>query len=166
MKRGTRQFAVCLTYFLVAALWAGGCARGGEPAQAVEWPTQAWSTAAPEEQGLDSAKLAEALLAMRAQNIQIHSLHVVRNGKVLLDAAFYPYSGTGGDTGGGTVHDLASVTKSFMTTLIAIAAAQGKLDLDAPLLSFFPGRTIANRDALKESITLRDLAGIDRKSVV
>jgi hypothetical protein len=50
------------------------------------------------------------------------------------------------------------VTKSVMTTLIAIAAAQGKLDLDQPLVSFFPDRTIANRDALKERITVRDLA--------
>jgi hypothetical protein len=47
-----------------------------------------------------------------------------------------------------------------MTTLIGMAADQGKLDLDAPLLSFFPDRTIANRDALKESITVRHLAGM------
>jgi hypothetical protein len=34
-----------------------------------------------------------------------------------------------------------------MTTLIAIAADQGKLELDQPMLSFFPGRAVANRDA-------------------
>ncbi|HEU4746461.1 MAG TPA: serine hydrolase, partial [Anaerolineales bacterium] len=54
----------------------------------------------------------------------------------------------------------ASVTKSVMTTLIAIAADQGKLDLDKPILSFFPDRTIANLDARKERITVRHLASM------
>lgn len=115
------------------------------------WPTQGWQRSTPEEQGFDSAKLAAGLQAMREQNINIHSLLVVRNGKIIVDAAFYPYDGS-------TVHDVASVTKSVMTTLIAIAADQGKLSLDAPMLSFFPDRTVANRDALKERITVRQLA--------
>ena len=97
--------------------------------------------------------MAEALLTMREKNIQIHSLLVVRNGDVVVDAYFYPYDG-------GTVHDLASVTKSVMTTLIAIAADQGKLDLDQPMVSFFPDRTIANLDARKERITVRHLASM------
>ena len=128
---------------------AGAARPDAEPA--VYWPTASWPVSSPEEQGIDSAKLAEALLTMREKNIPIHSLLVIRNGKVLVDATFYPYDGS-------TVHDLASVTKSVMTTLIAIAADQGKLDLDQPLVSFFPDRTIANRDARKESITVRDLA--------
>ena len=57
-------------------------------------------------------------------------------------------------------HDMASVTKSIMTTLIGIAADQGKIDLDQPLVSFFPDRTIANRDARKEMVTVRHLAGM------
>jgi len=72
---------------------------------------------------------------------------------VVVDAYFYPYDGQ-------TVHDVASVTKSVMTTLIGIAADQGKLELDQPLVSFFPGRTIANRDAGKEHITVRHLASM------
>lgn len=47
-----------------------------------------------------------------------------------------------------------------MTTLIAIVAEQGKLNLDAPVLSFFPDRTIANRDARKERVTVRHLANM------
>jgi len=117
------------------------------------WPTQGWRSSTPEEQGIDSAKLAEALLAMREQNINIHSLMLIRNGMVVTDATFYPYDGK-------TVHDVASVTKSIMTTLIAIAADQGKLQLDQPMVSFFPERTIANRDARKERITVRHLASM------
>ncbi|HLA44350.1 MAG TPA: serine hydrolase, partial [Aggregatilineales bacterium] len=117
------------------------------------FPTTGWESGTPESQGIDSVKLAEALQTIQNNKLDIHSLMIVRNGSMILDAYFYPYDGT-------TVHDLASITKSVMTTLIAIAADQGKLSLDAPMLSFFPERTIANRDSFKESITVRHLASM------
>ncbi|MCE7980016.1 MAG: class C beta-lactamase-related serine hydrolase [Caldilinea sp. CFX5] len=133
-----------------------GCIPVREAAQRappVEWPTQAWPTSTPEEQGIDAAKLADGLQAIRRQGLNLHSVLIVRNGKLVLDATFYPYDGK-------AVHDVASVTKSIMTTLIAMAADQGKLNLDDPLLSFFPDRTIANRDARKEAITVRHLTSM------
>lgn len=118
-----------------------------------DWPTEAWQTSTPEAQGIDSAKLAQALLTMREQEIDIHSLMLVRNSEIVVDAYFYPYDGQ-------TVHEVASVTKSVMTTLIGIAADQGKLSLDDPMLSFFPDRMVANGDAWKENITVRHLASM------
>ena len=112
-----------------------------------------WATSTPEEQGFDSAKAAEALLKIRENGTAIHSLMVLRNDKVILDAYFYPYDGS-------NYHDLGSVTKSVMTTLIGIAADQGKLSLDDTMLSFFPNREIANLDANKKKITIRHLAGM------
>lgn len=117
------------------------------------WPTTGWRTSAPEAQGLDSAKLADLLLFIRERDIPVHSLLIIRDGYVVTDATFYPYDGQ-------TVHDAASVTKSVMTTLIGIAADQGKLDLDDKMVSFFPGRTIANLDARKERITVRHLVSM------
>lgn len=114
------------------------------------YPDQEWPTSTPEEQGLDSAKLAEGLLSIKKKDTPIHSLMMIRHGSVILDAKFYPYDGS-------TYHDVASVTKSVMTTLIGIAADQGKLDLDQPMVSFFPNRPIANRDERKERITVRHL---------
>lgn len=117
------------------------------------WPTSGWQACPPEEQGVDSARLADGLMAIRERGLYLHSLMIVRNGYALLDASFYPYDGK-------AAHDVASVTKSIMTTLIGIAADQGLLRLDDPALSFFPGRKIAARDAAKERITLRHLAGM------
>jgi CubicO group peptidase (beta-lactamase class C family) len=114
------------------------------------WPTNGWRTAAPETHGFDSAITAHGLRAIRQDGTRVHSLMVVSEGELILDAYFYPYDGS-------TLHDQASVTKSVMTTLIGIAADQGKLDLDAPMLSFFPGRAIANLDTRKERITVRHL---------
>jgi CubicO group peptidase (beta-lactamase class C family) len=124
-----------------------------EVPQASYFPTQGWQTSTPEEQGFDSAKVAEGLQAMRDTGINIHSLTVIRNDQMILDAYFYPYDGS-------TYHEIASVTKSVMTTLIGIAADQGKLTLDDKMVSFFPDRTIANRGFLKNRITVRQLAGM------
>jgi CubicO group peptidase (beta-lactamase class C family) len=127
-----------------------------KPEQASEpdyWPTHGWQTSTPEEQGMDSVKLAEVIEKIQDQKIMINSLLVIRNGKVLLDTYFYnPYDGK-------YPHDFASVTKSIMTTLIGIAAGQGKIDLDKPILSYFPDRTIANLDERKQQLTVRNLVG-------
>lgn len=117
------------------------------------FPTLGWPTVIPEEQGVDSEKLAQGLRTIRANDTNIHSLMLVRNGSVVVDAYFYPYDGS-------TVHDVASVTKSILTTLIGIAIDQGKLSLDDPVLSFFPDRQIANRDQWKEQMTVRHLASM------
>jgi len=127
---------------------------GPEPAQEpAYWPTQEWKSSTPEEQGIDSAKLAEGLQTIREKDIDIHSLLIIRNGKVVVDASFYPYDGK-------TPHNMASVTKSVTTTLAAIAAEQGKLELDQPMVSFFPNVSLVNRDELMDRITVRHLASM------
>jgi len=95
------------------------------------WPTEGWRTSLPEEQGFDSAQIAQGLLTLQENQVDIDSLMIIRNGYVVLDAYFDPYDGT-------FPHDLASVTKSVMTTLIGIAADQRVIDLDQPVISFFP----------------------------
>jgi hypothetical protein len=52
------------------------------------WPTNGWRSSTPEQQGIDSAKLAEALDYIRQHDVNIHSLLLVRNGYVVLDAYF------------------------------------------------------------------------------
>ena len=146
-----------LALLLFTAALAVGCRPSGPeaagPPEPDTWPTQGWQAVAPEAQGFDSAKLAEGLLGMQADGTRVHSLMMIRDGYALLDTTFYPYDGS-------TVHDLASVTKSFMTTLIGIAADQGLIDLDAPLVSYFPDRTIANLDERKQAVTIRDLVSL------
>jgi CubicO group peptidase (beta-lactamase class C family) len=114
------------------------------------WPTNGWRTSSPEAQGIDSANLAKGIQALQEKQVGADSLMIIRNGYVIVNAHFASYDGT-------FPHDMASVTKSITTTLIGIAADQGKLDLDAPMVSFFPNRTIANLDERKQQITVRHL---------
>jgi CubicO group peptidase (beta-lactamase class C family) len=113
-------------------------------------PTAGWRASTPEALGYNSEKLAEGLREIQKKGIAIDSLLIIHNGYMALDAHFAPYDGT-------FPHNLASVTKSVMTTLIGIAADQGKLDLDKPVVSYFPNRTIANLDERKMHLTVRHL---------
>jgi len=115
------------------------------------WPTDGWRTSTPEQQGMNSERLAEALDFCREADVNIHSLLVIRNGYIVADAHFYPFTR-------GSKHDVASVTKSFTSTLIGIAIDKGYIDsTNKPVLDFFPERTVANLDANKRAMTLEHL---------
>jgi CubicO group peptidase (beta-lactamase class C family) len=55
-------------------------------------PTAAdWPTATPEEEGLDSKDLSDLLESIQAQGDPIDSVLIVRDGRLVLDAYFYPF---------------------------------------------------------------------------
>ncbi|MGD8277382.1 MAG: serine hydrolase, partial [Gemmatimonadota bacterium] len=92
-----------------------------------------WPVASPEDVGLDRGAL-EALVNAVARDEAglIHSLLVVRNGRLVLDEYFHGF-------GRDDAHRLASTTKSISSLLVAAALDRGLIaDLDVPLLHFFP----------------------------
>ncbi|MDB6029495.1 MAG: 6-aminohexanoate-dimer hydrolase [Verrucomicrobiales bacterium] len=110
-----------------------------------------WKTTSPEEVGIDSDSLAEMFRFVRERNIPVHSIQIVRHGRLVLDAYFYPYQA-------GMRHDVASVTKSITSTLVGIAIDKGLIrNVHAQVLSFFESRSIASLDARKQTITLEHL---------
>jgi CubicO group peptidase (beta-lactamase class C family) len=120
-------------------------------AQENYWPTHGWQRSSPEAQGMDSKVLAEAFDYIRQHQIPIHSLTIVRNGFIVLDAYFWPFQNR-------QLHDLASVTKSITATLVGIAIGQHKLrGVNQPLVPLFAQRSVANRDARKDRVTLEHL---------
>jgi CubicO group peptidase (beta-lactamase class C family) len=115
------------------------------------WPTRAWPLSTPEMQGMDSAPLADALEFARQRQINIHSLLIIRNGFLVLDAYFYPYRR-------GATHDVASVTKSITSMLVGIATDRGYLLGDQqPVVDIFAERNIKNLDDQKRAVTLAHL---------
>src|ERR1035441_4982450 len=55
------------------------------------WPTDRWKESTPEEQGADSASLADAIDYIVQKRLPIHSMLVVRHGAIVVDAYFFPY---------------------------------------------------------------------------
>ncbi len=114
--------------------------------QALTWPAST-----PEKQGLDSETLTRIFSIVKERHIAIHSLQVVRNGVLVLDACFYPFEPN-------LVHDCASVTKSIMSLLIGIAIDQGCIaSVDELVVPGFPDRTILHLTEYKRKLSVRSL---------
>ncbi|WP_426446356.1 serine hydrolase domain-containing protein [Paenibacillus sp. S-38] len=98
--------------------------------RAGEWPTAGWRSAEAETQGMDSARLAEAVSALRER--QVRSLVVVRGGVLVAEAyaeGLQP----------GTPQDVRSVTKSIVSILTGAALADGKLrSVEQRISEFYP----------------------------
>jgi CubicO group peptidase (beta-lactamase class C family) len=97
---------------------------------------------------MDAAKLALMLDSVRQQNVDLHSLLVIRNGYIVSETYF-------GSTTPETRREIYSVTKSFIATLVGIAIDKGLISgVERPVVEFFPDRSFANLDAAKQAMTL------------
>ena len=142
----------------IVVVIVAGCARGvltQAPAAthvaAPYWPTAGWRSSTPEEQGMDSGLLSAMLETIQEQNYEIDSVTIVRNSYMVADVSIHPFSST-------SKHNIYSCTKSVVSALVGIAIDLGYIEgLQQPILSFFPQRTIANRDVNKEAMTLEHL---------
>lgn len=151
----SRRFMLAAIALSIGVLLLGACGAPGAvlaPTTMPDyWPTTAWRTSIPEEQGMDSAQLLRALQHADEAQINLRSLTVIRNGYIVLDAYAQPFTAD-------RLYPVYSVTKSVTGLLVGIALHDGYLsDLHQPALSFFPERRIANRTPDKEAITIEDL---------
>jgi CubicO group peptidase (beta-lactamase class C family) len=143
------------TYVPASPTVAASVASVDVPTQAIStapyWPTQDWRVSTPEAQGMDPHKLAQMLVSVKQQHLGLHSLLVIRNGTIVSETYFLANQPS-------IRHELYSVTKSFVSTLVGIALDKGFIKrLDQRILDFFPGRSFANLDAQKQAMTLEDV---------
>lgn len=100
---------------------------------------------------MSSGDLADGLQFALANDLNVHSVTVVRNGVIVLDAYFYPFVPE-------TRHDVASVTKSVVSMLVGLAMAQGYLrGPEQPLVATLPPDEAGNADDVAATIRLGDL---------
>ena len=136
--------------FLCLSGLACPAAHAGRAPQARARGEQPWAVSTPEAQGVSSEKLAEAVEALRADRVPVHDIVLVRHGRLILDASFFPYRR-------GEPHDVASVTKSITSTLVGIAIDKGFLkSVDQPITQIFP-EAVDSKDPRKQRITLASL---------
>ncbi|HEU4323131.1 MAG TPA: serine hydrolase [Roseiflexaceae bacterium] len=93
--------------------------------------TQQLPRSAPEAQGVPSAAVLAFLEAAEREIQHLHSLMLVRRGHVLAEGWWVPYAAE-------RPHMLFSLSKSFTSTAVGLAVAEGLLSVDDPVLSFFP----------------------------
>src|SRR5688500_15773073 len=92
-----------LVLLWLLALLVAGCAQAPpapapasapNPLSAGEsyWPTAGWRTSSPQTQGMDPQKLAQLLQAVRQEALNLHSLLIIRNGYIVSETYFPPYT--------------------------------------------------------------------------
>jgi CubicO group peptidase (beta-lactamase class C family) len=86
---------------------------------------------APETQGVASSAILGFVEAAEQQVYDLHSLMLVRHGYVVAEGWWAPYLRD-------DPHMLFSLSKSFTSTAIGLAVAEGRLSVDDSVLSFFP----------------------------
>src|SRR5215471_7152855 len=107
----------------------------------------------PEDQGISSSAILafiEAADRQAATTNAIHSFMLVRHGHVVAEGWWSPY-------GPDISHRLFSLSKSFTSTAVGLAMADGKLSLDDTVLSFFPEDAPTNVSTWLKAMRVRDL---------
>lgn len=105
---------------------------------------------APEAQGISSAALLDFVTALDEQIDGMHSVMLLRHGKVIAEGWWAPYAA-------GHNHILYSLSKSFTSTAVGLAVAEGKLNIDDEVLKFFPADAPTNASANLKAMRVRDL---------
>src|SRR5882672_6582867 len=86
---------------------------------------------APEAQGVSSSAILEFVEAADKQVDAMHSFMLVRHGHVVAEGWWSPYDAQ-------TRHSMFSLSKSFTSTAVGLAVAEGKFSVDDTVLKFFP----------------------------
>ncbi len=104
----------------------------------------------PEAQGIPAAAILAFVEAANEPTNAIQSFMLVRHGQVVAEGWWSPY-------GAEIPHKMFSLSKSFTSTAVGLAIAEGKLSLDDPVLSFFPEDAPPQPSANLKSMRVRDL---------
>ncbi len=104
----------------------------------------------PEEQGVSSAGILGFVEAAEQKGDALHSFMLLRHGQVVAEGWWTPYAA-------GEQHHVFSLSKSFTSTAVGLAIADGKLRLDDPIVGFFPGSAPAFLTQNLLQMRVRDL---------
>jgi len=117
-------------------------------ASAAEGP--ALPRSSPEAQGISSSTLLAFVNALEEKIDAVHSVMVLRHGHVVGEGFWSPYAKD-------DPHMLYSLSKSFTSTAVGLAAAEGKLSIDDTVLQYFPEDAPAEPSANLKGMRIRDL---------
>jgi CubicO group peptidase (beta-lactamase class C family) len=104
----------------------------------------------PETEGVDSAGVQRFVEALEQRIDAVHSVMLVRHGKVVAEGWWSPYQV-------GDLHVMYSVTKSFTSSAVGFAVQEGLLSVNDTVLSHFPERAPAKPAEKMKDMRIRDL---------
>lgn len=124
---------VCLTLSCVPRANRWGLPQYEYAYQVPEKVDDGWETSSLNKEGVDSVKINELIISILNKRFKnVHSVLLVRNGKLILEEYFYGYDRD-------TLHQLHSVSKSITSILVGIAVDQEMISsVDEKVYELFP----------------------------
>ena len=104
----------------------------------------------PEAEGIDSAGVLALVDALGTNIKEVHSLMLVRHGRVVAEGWWAPYAPQ-------DVHIMYSATKSFTSTAVGFAVQEGLLSVNDLVLARFPDLAPVKPSAEMKNMRIRDL---------
>lgn len=104
----------------------------------------------PESVGVSSAVVQEYINDCLAQNKELHSIIVIRHGKIACEAYRAPYDEN-------QAQMMYSISKSFTSTAIGLAIDEGYFSLQTKILDIFPNLRKPKYDYKLENLTVEHL---------
>lgn len=115
----------------------------------------------PEAEGIPSAAVLSFVQALEQPAAgpahpldAVHSFMLLRHGRVAAEGWWAPYRAN-------AAHILYSLSKSFTSTAIGLAVAEGRLSVDDPVLDFFPGDAPASPSPHLQAMRVRHLLSMN-----
>ena len=112
--------------------------------------TKSLPRSTPESQGISSSAIQAFVQSADKEIDTLHSFMLVRHGKVVAECWWSPESAD-------KPHILWSLSKSFASTAVGLAAAEGKLDIDDKVMKFFPEDVPEDASCNLKEMRIRDL---------
>src|SRR5512140_432804 len=103
----------------------------------------------PESQGISSAAIVGFVEEVERNIHELHSFMLLRHGAVVAEGWWLPY-------GPEHPHMLFSLSKSFTSSAIGLAVAEGRLSVNDLVISFFPEDAPANPSAHLAAMRVHD----------
>lgn len=104
----------------------------------------------PEAENVLSKGIESYLGAVKKSGQDLHSIMIVRNGKVVTEQWF-------GENAPARSHIMNSVSKTFTATAIGFAVSEGKLKVTDKVISFFPDKLPANISQYLNELEIKHL---------
>ena len=104
----------------------------------------------PEAEGVSSDSIIKFLDAINNSEHEMHSIMLLRHGKVIAEGWWKPYSAE-------LKHTMYSVSKTFTATAVGFAVAENRLSVNDKVVSFFPAQLPDTVSTNLGELTVKDL---------
>ncbi|MBQ7901127.1 MAG: serine hydrolase [Clostridia bacterium] len=104
----------------------------------------------PEQVGVSSADIKEYIELLENSGLATHSIVMVRHGKIFYENYWAPFHKD-------FLHRLYSDSKSYVALAIGFLVQEGKVDLDAPIVSYFDDEITKNANEYVKRQTVKNM---------